>query len=138
MKKSILLIASVSILLLSGCGSNKSDPKEVAQHVCEALKNMDFEELKKYTDEESTKQIELGQKRIEEAKSQIEALPEEQRENVKKIYENQMAVVKQKMATINCENIVMKDGGDKEESIALIDGKPTKLKLIDGNWKLTK
>lgn len=138
MKKIILFIAGVSILLLSGCGSNKSDPKEVATHVCEALKKMDFEELKKYTDEESTKQIELGQKRIEEAKSQIEALPAEQREKVKKIYESQMAIVKQKMATISCESIVINDGSDKEVKIALIDGKPTKLKLIDGNWKLTK
>ena len=65
MKKYILLIASVSILLISGCSSSKNDPKEVATHVCEALKNMDFEALKNYTDDESTKQIELSQKRID-------------------------------------------------------------------------
>lgn len=138
MKKTILLIATVSILFINGCSSSKSDPKEVATHVCEALKNMDFDELKNYTDEESTKQIELSQKKIAEAEAQIDALAEPQRENVKKIYDNQMAVVKQKMATINCENIVIKEGEEKDSKIAMIDGRPTKLRLIEGNWKLSK
>lgn len=138
MKKYILLIASVSVLLISGCSSSKNDPKEVATHVCEALKNMDFDQLKNYTDDESTKQIEFNQKRIDEAEAQMNALPEPQRESVKKIYDNQMAVIKQKMLTINCENIVIKDGEDKDTKIAMIDGRPTKLRLIEGNWKLSK
>ncbi len=138
MKKYILLIASVSILLIMGCSSNKSDPKEVATQACEAIKKMDFDELKKYTDEEATKQIALGQKKMKETEAQINALPEPQRENVKKIYDNQISIVKKKMAATNCENIVIKDGADKDSKIAIIDGKPTKLRLVKGDWKLTK
>lgn len=137
MKKYILSVVSVSVLLMSGC-SKSSDPKDVAVHACQALKAMDFNELKKYADDESAKQIEIGQKKLEEAEAQINALPEDKRESVKKIYDNQIAVMKQKMSTINCDNIVIKDGDDKDSKVAIIDGKPTKMKLIDGVWKLTK
>ncbi|WP_345992968.1 hypothetical protein [Sulfurimonas sp. HSL-1716] len=138
MKKYILLIAGILILFTSGCSSNRGDPKETAVHVCKALKKLDFEELKKYADEELAKQIELGQKKKEDAQSQINALPEPQRKSVKKIYDNQMSILREKMSMINCENIVIKEGGDKDNKTALIDGKPVKLRFIKGSWRLTK
>jgi PBP1b-binding outer membrane lipoprotein LpoB len=137
MKKTTLLAIAASILLLSGC-TKQEDPKETATKVCKALQLMDFNELKKYTDEESTKEITAGQKKLEEAKTQIAALPKEQRDGVQKVFDAQMGMVKQKMSEINCTKITIEDGADKESKTAMIDGKPTKLKLIDHKWKLTK
>lgn len=138
MKKYLIVLSSILMLFIVGCSKPKEDPKEVARHACEALKVMDFDTLKKYADDESAKQIEESQKRVKNAELQMDALPEPQRTNIKKIYDNQMAVVKKKMATINCEDIVIKEGKDKEHKIALIDGKPTNLRLIKNEWKLTK
>lgn len=137
MKKITLLAIATSILLLSGC-TKQEDPKETATKICKALQVMDFNELKKYTDEESTKEITAGQKKLDEAKTQIAALPKEQRDGVQKVFDAQMGMVKQKMSEINCTKITIEDGTDKESKIAMIDGKPTKLKLIDHKWKLTK
>jgi len=137
MKKTVLLTMGVSILLLSGC-TKQEDPKETATKVCKALQGMDFNELKKYTDEESTKEITAGQKKLEEAKTQIAALPKEQRDGIQKVFDAQMGMVKQKMSEINCTNITIEKGSDKESVIAMIDGKPTKLRLIEKHWKLAK
>jgi|GEM_PF-944549 hypothetical protein len=137
MKKIIVLAVSASVLFLSGC-TKQEDPKEIGTKICKALQVMDFTELKKYTDEESTKEIDAGQKKLEEAKTQIAALPAEQRDSIQKVFDGQMAMVKQKMADINCTNITVQDGSDKESKVVLIDGKPTKLKLIENKWKLTK
>ncbi|MDD2357773.1 MAG: hypothetical protein PHX13_07670 [Thiovulaceae bacterium] len=137
MKKIIVLAVSTSVLFLSGC-TKQEDPKETATKICKALQVMDFNELKKYTDEESTKEIDAGQKKLEEAKTQIAALPAEQRDSIQKVFDGQMAMVKQKMADINCTNITVQDGSDKESKVVMIDGKPTKLKLIENKWKLTK
>ncbi len=137
MKKTIVLAISVSVLFLSGC-TKQEDPKETATKICKALQIMDFNELKKYTDEESTKEIDAGQKKLEEAKTQIAALPQEQRDSIQKVFDAQMGMVKQKMADINCTNITVQDGTDKESKVVMIDGKPTKLKLIENKWKLTK
>ena len=137
MKKIIVLAMSVSLLFLSGC-TKQEDPKETATKICKALQMMDFNELKKYTDEESTKEITAGQKKMDETKTQIAALPQEQRDSVQKVFDAQMGMIKQKMSEINCTNITIEDGSDKESKVAKIDGKPTKLKLIDNKWKLTK
>jgi hypothetical protein len=137
MKKIIALALSASVLFISGC-KKEEDPKEVAGKVCVALKGMDLNELKKYTDANSTKDIEMGQKKLEETKKQIAALPAEQRDSYQKIFDTQMGMIKQKMSEINCSNIAIQDGSDKENKIAMIDGKPTKLKLVDEHWKLTK
>lgn len=137
MKKIIVLAVSASVLFLSGC-TKQEDPKETATKVCKALQGMDFTELKKYTDDESTKEIDAGQKKLEEAKIQIAALPAEQRDSIQKVFDAQMGMVKQKMSEINCTKISIEDGADKENKIAMIDGKPTKLKLIENKWKLTK
>jgi hypothetical protein len=137
MKKIIVLAVSTSVLFLSGC-TKQEDPKETGTKICQALQKMDFNELKKYTDEESTKEIDAGQKKLEEAKTQIAALPAEQRDSIQKVFDAQMGMVKQKMADINCSNITVADGTDKESKIVMIDGKPTKLKLIENKWKLTK
>ena len=138
MKKYIVVALSVSLLLLSGCTSNKDKAKEVAKGACEALKKMDFVELQKFTDPESTSEIQAGQKKLEDAKAQIASLPEDKRQTIQGIYDQQMAAVKQKMSTINCDNIVVTDGDNKDEMNASIDGKPTKLRNVDGKWKLTK
>ena len=137
MKKYVVLALSATVLLMSGC-SRDEDPKETATKVCKALQGMDYNELKKYTDEESTKEITAGQKKLEEAKTQIAALPKEQRDGIQKVFDAQMGMVKQKMSEINCTKISIQDGADKETKVAMIDGKPTKLKLIDHKWKLTK
>jgi hypothetical protein len=137
MKKYAVIALSASVLLMSGC-SKQEDPKEVAGKVCVALKGMDLNELKKYTDENSTKDIENGQKKLEETKKQIAALPAEQRDTYQKVFDTQMGMIKQKMSEINCSNIVIQDGSDKENKIAMIDGKPTKLTLVKDHWKLTK
>ena len=137
MKKTIALAMSVSLLFLSGC-TKQEDPKETATKICKALQVMDFNELKKYTDEESTKEITAGQKKLDETKTQIAALPQEQRESIQKVFDAQMGMIKQKMSEINCTKISIEDGSDKESKVAMIDGKPTKLKLIDNKWKLTK
>lgn len=137
MKKNIVIALSATVLLMSGC-TRDEDPKETATKVCKALQGMDFNELKKYTDEESTKEITAGQKKLEEAKTQIAALPKEQRDGIQKVFDAQMGMVKQKMSEINCTNINIKDGTDEESKIAVIDGKDTKLKLIEHQWKLTK
>ena len=137
MKKNIVLAVSATVLFLSGC-TKQEDPKETATKVCKALQGMDFNELKKYTDEESTKEINVGQKKLEEAKTQIAALPQEQRDSVQKVFDAQMGMVKQKMSEINCTKISIEDGANKESKIAMIDGKPTKLKLVDNKWKLTR
>lgn len=137
MKKYIALALSASVLFLSGC-TKQEDPKEVAGKVCVALKGMDLNELKKYTDENSTKDIEMGQQKLEETKKQIAALPPEQKDAYQKIFDSQMGMIKQKMSEINCTNIVIQDGNDKENKIAMIDGKPTKLTLVKDHWKLTK
>ena len=137
MKKIIVLAMSVSLLFLSGC-TKQEDPKETATKICKALQVMDFNELKKYTDEESTKEITAGQKKMDETKTQIAALPQEQRESIQKVFDAQMGMIKQKMSEINCTKITIEDGSDKESKVARIDGKPTKLKLIDNKWKLTK
>ena len=137
MKKTIALAMGVSLLFLSGC-TKQEDPKETATKICKALQVMDFNELKKYTDEESTKEIIAGQKKLDETKTQIAALPQEQRESIQKVFDAQMGMIKQKMSEINCTKISIEDGSDKESKVAMIDGKPTKLKLIDNKWKLTK
>jgi hypothetical protein len=137
MKKIIVLAMSVSLLFLSGC-TKQEDPKETATKICKALQMMDFNELKKYTDEESTKEITAGQKKMDETKTQIAALPQEQRESIQKVFDAQMGMIKQKMSEINCTKISIQDGSDKESKVAMIDGKPTKLRLIDNKWKLTK
>ena len=137
MKKTIALAMGVSLLFLSGC-TKQEDPKETATKICKALQVMDFNELKKYTDEESTKEITAGQKKLDETKTQIAALPQEQRESIQKVFDAQMGMIKQKMSEINCTKISIEDGSDKESKVAMIDGKPTKLKLIDNKWKLTK
>ena len=137
MKKTIALEMGVSLLFLSGC-TKQEDPKETATKICKALQVMDFNELKKYTDEESTKEIIAGQKKLDETKTQIAALPQEQRESIQKVFDAQMGMIKQKMSEINCTKISIQDGSDKESKVAMIDGKPTKLKLIDNKWKLTK
>lgn len=137
MKKYVLIALGAAVLLMSGC-TRDEDPKETATKVCKALQGMDFNELKKYTDEESTKEITAGQKKLEEAKTQIAALPKEQRDGIQKVFDAQMGMVKQKMSEINCTNITIKDGADEASKIAVIDGKDTKLKLIEHKWKLTK
>ena len=137
MKKIIVLAMSVSIIFLSGC-TKQEDPKETATKICKALQVMDFNELKKYTDEESTKEITAGQKKMDETKTQIASLPKEQRDSIQKVFDAQMGMIKQKMSEINCTKISIQDGSDKESKVAMIDGKPTKLKLIDNKWKLTK
>ena len=137
MKKIIVLAMSTSLLFLSGC-TKQEDPKETATKICKALQVMDFNELKKYTDEESTKEITAGQKKMDETKTQIASLPKEQRDSIQKVFDAQMGMIKQKMSEINCTKISIQDGSDKESKVAMIDGKPTKLKLIDNKWKLTK
>ncbi len=138
MKKNLLVIAGLSLLAINSYSLDNIEPKDVATKVCLALQKMDYQELKKYADEPAIIKIDTNEENKAKTEAHLKLLSEDKREEAQKSYDDKMWRMKSAMSALDCKNIVIMDGIDANNKVAIIDNKPTSLKLINGVWKLTQ
>jgi len=137
MRKIFLVVSSV-LFFATDAFCIDDNPKEIAAKICLALQKMDYQELKKYADEPSIIKINKNENLKIKTQEHIKLLPADKRIQAQKSYDDKIWRAKSAMSALNCNNIIIMDGADDDNKVALIDNKPTSLKFIHGVWKLTQ
>ncbi len=136
MLKHSLLALSTAALLISGCSSYPDDAKGVAIGACEAMKELDFEGMKKYAVKESHAKLDQAKAIIENSKAFLANLPEEARKKAEAQMDEQMA----KMKAIDCSGMQIANGENGMKLASLPSAprhmKKIQLKEVEGQWKI--